>query len=322
MGGGRLKVLPLIGLAMLILTSSIPASSEGLQNSTHFVGVNLLEFTADDREQWDEDGSPPDIAFRICVQTSVEEQCENIAFKENSWTLEPQTDIMLTSLVDWSETEDELRLTLACFDVNDGVNGVCDLFDGPGQFLESEWVTIQRLQMQSLILSGDGNGLVDGESLNARTEWSLALTDLPSSEPDEEEDWIWGCCCLGILVALGFFHDEKEKEKEKEVVFVQSPTNDEHMRLLNNQLEQQNAMIVALTQQIQNQQSTTTMEMTSLQAELDELRQKKSELTVQLEATEKKQTVVQNITYNIQDSVVAKDLSTQEHLEQPEKDGD
>ena len=182
--------------------------------------------------------------------------------------------------------------------------------------------SIERLQMQSLILSGDGNGMADGEALNARTEWSLALTELPSSESDDEEDWIWGCCCLGILIAIGFFDDDKKKEKETEVVYVQSPTNDEHLRFLNNQLEQQNAMIVALTQQIQNQQSTTTMEMTSLQAELDELRQEEIELTVQLEATEKKQTVVQNITYNIQDSVVAKDLSTQEHLEQPEKDGD
>ena len=47
---------------------------------------------------------------------------------------------MITSLIDWSESVDELRLTLACFDVNAGVNGVCDLLDGPGQFLESEWV--------------------------------------------------------------------------------------------------------------------------------------------------------------------------------------
>ena len=36
----------------------------------------------------------------------------------------------------------------------------------------------------------------------------------------------------------------------------------------------------------------------------------------QSEAAEKKQTVVQNITYNIQDSVVAKDLATQEPLDE------
>ena len=320
MGVNRLGVLPLIGLTLLIFASSSPVSSETGHDNTRYVGVNLLEFAADDREQWDEDQSPPDIAFRICVQTSVEEHCENIAFEENRWTLEPQADLMITSLVDWSETGDELRLTLACFDVNDGVNDVCDLLDGPGQFLESEWVTIERLQMQSLILSGDGNGVADGESLNARTEWSLALTELPPSEPDDEEDWIWGCCCLGILIAIGYFDDDEKKEKETEVVYVQSPTNDEHLRLLNNQLEQQNAMIIALTQQIQNQQATTTMGMTSLQDELDELRQKKLELTGQLEAAENKQTVVHNITYNIQDSVVARDLSTQESMDERDVD--
>ena len=322
MGGHLLKALPLLGLTVLILASSFPVSSETSQDNTHHVGVNLLEFVADDSEQWDEDKSPPDIAFRVCVQTSIDEHCEDIAFEEDRWTLEPQADVMITSLIDWSESVDELRLTLACFDVNAGVNGVCDLLDGPGQFLESEWVTIERLQMQSLILSGDGNGMADGEALNARTEWSLALTELPSSESDDEEDWIWGCCCLGILIAIGFFDDDKKKEKETEVVYVQSPTNDEHLRFLNNQLEQQNAMILALTQQIQNQQSTTTIGMTSLQAELDELRQKKLELAGQLEAAEKKQTVVQNITYNIQDSVVANDLNAQEPIDEQLADDD
>ena len=63
MGGHLLKALPLLGLTVLILASSFPVSSETGQDNTHHVGVNLLEFVADDSEQWDEDKSPPDIAL-------------------------------------------------------------------------------------------------------------------------------------------------------------------------------------------------------------------------------------------------------------------
>ena len=317
-----MRLLPLVGLALLILASSSPASSETSEDSLHHIGINLLEFTADDREQWDEDQSPPDIAFRICILTGGEEHCDNIAFEENRWTLEPQQDVIVKALEGWSEADGELRLTLACFDVNVGVNSVCDLFDGPGQFLESEWVTIERLQMQALILSGNGNGTEDGEALNARTEWSLGLIEIDVQEPEDYVDWVWGCCCLAILLAVGAFDDDKKKKKESEVIYVHTTANEEHMQTLNSQLGRQNTMIISLTQQLQYQQSTTTAGMSNIQSELDELRKKKLELTNQLESAENNKTVVQNITYNIQDSVVAKDFSTKEQYDDVEDKSD
>ena len=324
MGGHRLRLLPLVGIALLILaSSSSPASSETSEDSLHHIGINLLEFTADDREQWDEDQSPPD-AFRICILTGEEEHCDNIAFEENRWTLKPQQDVIVKALKGLSEADDELRLTLACFDVNVGVNGVCDLFDGPGQFLESEWVTIERLQMQDFILSGDGNGTEDGEALNARTEWSLGLIEIDVQEPEDYEDWIWSFCCLAILFAglIAEADDDKKKKKESEVIYVHSTANEEHMQTLNSQLERQNTMIISLNQQLQYQQSTTTAGMSNIQSGLDELRKKKLELTNQLEAAENNKTVVQNITYNIQDSVVAKDFSTKEQYDDVEDKSD
>ena len=138
--------------------------------------------------------------------------------------------------------------------------------------------------------------------------------------------------CLGMIVMIGLvvFVVRKVRSPKQEQVFYprtqpvispvhRQPSQQEiqaqmlHQKQieaqhLQNQLTQQASQTQYLQQQLAKQ-SRSASEMKGMQEELAQLQESKAALEQELEETSKATTVVQNITYNIQDSAISGDLN-------------
>ena len=138
--------------------------------------------------------------------------------------------------------------------------------------------------------------------------------------------------CLGMIVMIGLvvFVVRKVRSPKQEQVFYprtqpvispvhRQPSQQEiqaqmlHQKQieaqhLQNQLAQQASQTQYLQQQLAKQ-SRSASEMKGMQEELAQLQESKAALEQELEETSKATTVVQNITYNIQDSAISGDLN-------------
>ena len=195
----------------------------------------------------------------------------------------------------------------------------------------------------------DSDGIVDSkdECPNTATGESVYSTGCPRveedsrSESNEESssdatssagDTFVGftfCCLLPIGGIVYFTNDRKRKtpqhrvrtppSRQQHVPIQRQPSQQEvqaqmlHQKQieaqhLQNQLVQQASQTQYLQQQLAKQ-SRSASEMTDMQEELAQLQESKAALEQKLEETSKATTVVQNITYNIQDSAISGDLN-------------
>ena len=195
----------------------------------------------------------------------------------------------------------------------------------------------------------DSDGIVDSkdECPNTATGESVYSTGCPRveedsrSESNEESssdatssagDTFVGftfCCLLPIGGIVYFTNDRKRKtpqhrvrtppSRQQHVPIQRQPSQQEvqaqmlHQKQieaqhLQNQLVQQASQTQYLQQQLAKQ-SRSASEMTDMQEELAQLQESKAALEQELEETSKATTVVQNITYNIQDSAISGDLN-------------
>ena len=158
-------------------------------------------------------------------------------------------------------------------------------------------------------------------------------SQLDSASAGSDGDAMLGfmtCCVLPIGMVV-YFSRPKKKKATKPIQYVpmnipasrpvqRQPTQQEmHAQNMllekqreTNHLQQQLANQASQTQHLQQQlaqQNQTAAQMNSMQAELAALQQSKATLEKELEEAAKGTTVVQNITYNIQDSAIAGDLN-------------
>jgi hypothetical protein len=158
-------------------------------------------------------------------------------------------------------------------------------------------------------------------------------SQLDSASAGSDGDAMLGfmtCCVLPIGMVV-YFSRTKKKKATKSIQYVpmnipasrpvqRQPTQQEmHAQNMllekqreTNHLQQQLANQASQTQHLQQQlaqQNQTAAQMNSMQAELAALQQSKATLEKELEEAAKATTVVQNITYNIQDSAIAGDLN-------------
>ena len=158
-------------------------------------------------------------------------------------------------------------------------------------------------------------------------------SQLDSASAGSDGDAMLGfmtCCVLPIGMVV-YFSRQKKKKATKSIQYVpmnipasrpvqRQPTQQEmHAQNMllekqreTNHLQLQLANQASQTQHLQQQlaqQNQTAAQMNSMQAELAALQQSKATLEKELEEAAKATTVVQNITYNIQDSAIAGDLN-------------
>jgi len=137
-------------------------------------------------------------------------------------------------------------------------------------------------------------------------------------------------CCLLPIGGIVYFTNNRKKKTRQHRVHT-PPSRQQHIPIqrqpsqqevqaqmlhqkqieaqhLQNQLAQQASQTQYLQQQLAKQ-SRSASEMKDMQEELAQLQESKAALEQELEETSKATTVVQNITYNIQDSAISGDLN-------------
>jgi len=188
----------------------------------------------------------------------------------------------------------------------------------------------------------DSDGIVDSrdECPNTTRGESVSPTGCPMPVVEESSsdatssagDTFVGftiCCLLPIGGIVYFTNNRKKKtpqhrvrtppSRQQHIPIQRQPSQQEvqaqmlHQKQieaqhLQNQLAQQASQTQYLQQQLAKQ-SRSASEMKGMQEELAQLQESKAALEQELEETSKATTVVQNITYNIQDSAISGDLN-------------
>jgi hypothetical protein len=182
----------------------------------------------------------------------------------------------------------------------------------------------------------DNDGMDDGlevrEGSNPRTNPDESNGESSSGATSSAGDTFVGftiCCLLPIGGIVYFTNNRKKKTRQHRVrtppsrqqhIPVQRQPSQQEIQAqmlhqkqieaqhLQNQLAQQASQTQYLQQQLAKQ-SRSASEMKGMQEELAQLQESKAALEQELEETSKATTVVQNITYNIQDSAISGDLN-------------
>lgn len=182
-----------------------------------------------------------------------------------------------------------------------------------------------------LSMDTDGDGVSDFDELSNGTNprYAQQVSDeMNSGEGSDDNLWTLGCAVFLVFAVIGSLFDS-DKKKVVQVVTQQPYTAHQHVRATHmEKLERERNEAMARLKQMESihqsaQAHTETEELrrliSELQSNLDDLSQQKSILKQEIESVKQgasppqvhgsapQQNIVQNITYNIQDSSIVAD---------------
>ncbi|MDA1131450.1 MAG: thrombospondin type 3 repeat-containing protein [archaeon] len=171
----------------------------------------------------------------------------------------------------------------------------------------------------------DNDGMDDGlevrEGSDPRTNPDESNGESSSGATSSAADTFVGftICCLLPIGGIVYFTNNRKKKIQRqptyhfhEIARVQAQQLAQQRQLETEHFQQQLAQQTYQTQQLQEQlaqQTHSETQMNAMQADLAQLQESKAALEKELEDSSKSTTVVQNITYNIQDSAISGDLT-------------
>ena len=168
----------LISFSLLILNSTLVSSTvsadgevDNWPDSDALLSIELLSWTANQTEEWDNNNGAPDPQFRICIEADgVNVDCINTPTWDEQWTLVNPWNVT----IDIPDNSNILNITIECKD-NDALNDdECDM-----NSVHDEWKLFAEYNWSAtpvFSVSGNGDGDGNGTWKNAASEWRFSIT--------------------------------------------------------------------------------------------------------------------------------------------------
>ena len=209
-------------------------------------------------------------------------------------------------------------------------DGIMDIDDPETDWDSDGFVLNDKCPMEAGTSTQDLTGCPDSDG----DGWSdyYVETDDASSSTDSTAGVV---CFLGILGIIGVVLFMSKGSKKKEVnrvrkpisgdrfspvpgkMPVRQPNQQEMMQKLENERRYAQQQVMQLQQQLNQSNQLSASQLSSLQSQMQQMQanieqseKAKAELEEKLQKAEKGKTIVQNITYNIQDSAISGDINS------------